>query len=159
MNNLKIIQEMFALQTRLYSNVLADFNEEVAQTNIGESSNHIAWLAGHIVSSRHGLCNVLGGDIREPFPEYFEKGKGVQELKYPTLKELTNGWKDISKRLEELLQNITEKRILEEAPFKVPMGDGSIGSVIGFYAHHEAYHIGQLGLARRYHGQAAMKYN
>lgn len=122
--------EMFAMQTRLYNNVLNQINEENAQLKSGTSSNHFAWLAGHIMSSRHSLCNLLGGKNEEPFPVLFEKGQGIQDVKYPSLQELTAGWDELSSLLIELLSSISNDRLSSEAPYKVPMGDGSIRSVI-----------------------------
>ncbi|WP_155208447.1 hypothetical protein [Xanthovirga aplysinae] len=33
-----------------------------------------------------------------------------------------------------------------------------MAKMLAFFAHHEAYHIGQMGIIRKYFGEAAMEY-
>lgn len=157
--NLTSVKEIFELHTRLFLNVLEGISENDAQQPLSESTNHIAWLTGHIASSRHAVTKLLGGSNEEPYPELFSKGKGIEVVTYPSLTELKADWADTSDLLMKLLDEIEPKKLESEAPFKVPLGNGSIRSLITFFAHHEAYHIGQIGIARRYFDYDAMKYS
>ena len=153
------VKEIFELQTRLFKNVLSDINEKNSQERLRGNTNHIAWLTGHIVSSRHAVVNLLGGKLDYKFDDLFAQGKGIDDTKYPNLNDLKSAWESCSTDLLNKLDKLKEEALKEEAPFKVPIGNGSMRSLITFFAHHEAYHIGQLGILRKYFGSDAMKYN
>lgn len=151
--------EIFQLHTRLLINVLDKVNDGHAQTQILPNTNHLAWLTGHVVSSRYAVCNLLDGNIEEPYPELFSKGKGIEKITYPSLSELTETLTYISNILQELLSNLPYEKLQELGKFKMPLGNGSLRSQIVFFAHHEAYHIGQMGMIRKCLGLNAMRYN
>lgn len=153
------VKEIFELHTRMFLNVLEGINENDAQQPLSESTNHIAWLTGHIASSRQAVTNLLGGSNGEPFPELFANGKGIEAVTYPSLTELKTDWADTSGLLMKLLDEIEPEQLEAEEPFKVPLGNGSLRSLISFFAHHEAYHIRLIGIARRCFGYDAMKYS
>ena len=44
------------------------------------------------------------------------------------------------------------------APTKTPIADETLGGMLAFLMHHEAYHIGQMDLLRKYLGKDAMSY-
>ncbi len=151
--------EAFKLQTRLYRNVTKDISEEHAKGIVGGSPNNIAWITGHLFSTRHMLGTVLGITDREPFPELFERGKGMQQgVEYPAMEELTNGWEEFSEKIIARLANMTEDELQAEAPVQTPISENTLRGFITFICHHEAYHIGQLSLARRHFGYEPMSY-
>lgn len=157
--SLQPLIEAFKLQTRLYRNVTKDISDEHAAAGIGNSTNNIAWITGHLFSTRFMLGTVLGITDREPFPELFERGKGIQEgVKYPTMNELTDGWEEFSEKIIEHLSNMKEDELQAEAPVQTPIAENTLRGFITFICHHEAYHIGQISLARRYFGYEAMSY-
>lgn len=153
------VLEIFELQTRLLKNVLNEINEDYLQVRPEGNINHMAWITGHVVSSRHGIVNLMGGQLNYQYDDLFGQGKGIEDTQYPSIEELTSSWKSISEMLMKKLAEISTEQLKEEAPFKVPLGNGSMRSLITFFAHHEAYHIGQLGILRKYFGADAMKYN
>jgi hypothetical protein len=157
--------EIFRLHTRLFRNVTRDINDEHAQTPIGGtpmggSPNHIAWITGHIVSNRYMLATILGLTAREPFAELFESGKGIQEdARYPSMKSLADGWDALAEKVIAKLESLTEDDLEADPPIATPVvSDNTLRGFITFLAHHEAYHIGQLSLARRFFGYEAMEY-
>ncbi len=155
---LNLITAQFELHNRLFKNVVEGLeNNKSAQLN--EYTNHAAWLAGHIVSSRYALTNVLGAGVTEPHPGLFEHGKGINPAaEYPGLDTCAKDFDEITPKLEEKLKSLTAEQLNAEGPFKVPMGQ-RMDQIIAFFAHHEAYHIGQLGILRKYFGKEAMKYS
>jgi hypothetical protein len=149
----------FRLQERLFNNVTAEISDTHSLQRMNQNTNHMAWLIGHVVSTRYMILNVIGGNAGEPFPDLFAQGKGLQEnAAYPTVKELTKDWNSVSQLMEEKLNSLSETELNANAPFPTPCGT-SIKNFISFCAHHEAYTLGQLGLYRRFHGYTAMKYN
>lgn len=150
--------EMLNLQTRLFKNVVEGITEDHAQTRLNDDTNHIAWLTGHTVSSRYAMAHLAGLNEQEPYPDLFGKGKGIEDGTYPTLLDLTKDWDHISHKMIEAISNLPEATLTQQAPFQLPIGDPSMRGAFTFFAHHEAYTIGQIGIARRYFGYEAMKY-
>ncbi len=158
-NSIKHLISQFNLQTRLFNNVTVGVTDSDAQTQMNENTNHAAWLTGHIVSTRFMLANVLGLNVKEPFPALFENGKGLDKAaKYPSMAELTKDWKDLSEKMVVALSSLNEAALENKMPRPVPTGD-TIGDFIAFLIHHEAYTIGQLGISRRFFGLEGMKYS
>ena len=156
-NKLDLLVSQFELHTRLYNNVVEDL-EEVKNNRLNDYTNHAAWLAGHIVSARYLIGNLLGVADQEPHPETFGQGKGIDmELDYPLIATDEKEFNEISPKVLEAFKNFPEEKLEEKAPIPAPTGD-SIGALITFLLHHEAYHIGQLGILRKYFGKEAMKY-
>lgn len=151
--------EAFKLQTRLFRNVTKDITEDHASGLFGGSPNHISWITGHIVSTRYMLGNVLGLSDREPFPELFERGQGIKEdAKYPSIEKLTAGWEEFADKIIARLESLNEDELLADPPVQTPIAEYNLRGFITFICHHEAYHIGQLSLARRHFGYEPMSY-
>lgn len=145
-------------QTKLYGNATIGISDNDAIRQMNTNTNHVAWLCGHLVSTRYFLANVLGLNVQEPFPELFADRKGLQkDATYPSQELLTRDWAPISAILMAKLQTLTKEALNEKIPSSVPTGD-TVEALIAFVAHHEAYTIGQIGLYRRYFGYEAMKY-
>lgn len=147
------------LQTRLFKNVISGIDEEAAHKKIEGSPNHAAWIAGHLVSSRYILVNMIGMTDKEPHPELFANRKGIQaDVKYPSMDELTKGWDEIGKKLTARLSEMTEEELSNPTPFQIPTGNNTLQGLAAFISHHEAYTIGQLSIFRRFLGLSAMSY-
>ena len=158
-NSIKHLIDQFNLQTRLFNNVTIGIGDDDAQKQLNSNTNHIAWLTGHIVSTRFGLAKGLGLPVQEPFPELFENQKGLdKQAKYPSMQELTKDWNSLAEKIGNVLNSLTEEALQSKMPRTVPTGD-TLGDLICFLMHHEAYTIGQLGISRRFFGLEAMKYN
>ncbi|MFN0276658.1 MAG: DinB family protein [Chitinophagales bacterium] len=158
-NSIKHLINQFNLQTRLFNNVTSNITDADAGKSMNENTNHIAWITGHIVSTRYMLANALGQNVQEPFPTFFENGKGMDKTAtYPSMQDLTKDWGFISEKVTTALAGLTDEATDTKMPQPVPTGD-TLGDFIAFLAHHEAYTIGQLGIYRRFHGLDSMKYN
>ena len=156
---LQPVIEAFKMQTRLFRNVTKDITEEHAKAHFEGSPNHIAWITGHLVSSRYMLGSVLGLTDREPFPELFESQKGIQhDAKYPSMDKLTADWENFAEKIIDRLESLSEEDLQSDPPIQTPIGDNTLRGFITFICHHEAYHTGQLGLARRFFGYEPMSY-
>ena len=139
--------------------VTRDITEEHAKAHFANSPNHIAWITGHLVSSRYMLGSVLGLTDREPFPELFERGQGIQDnAVYPSIDKLIEGWEELSEKIMDRLGTLTEDDLQADPPIQTPIADNTLRGFITFICHHEAYHIGQLSLARRFFGYEPMSY-
>ena len=151
---------MFRLHTRLFVNTIEEMTEEQATNQLTEDNNHAAWMAGHLLSTRYMMVNLMGGRESEPNPELFEQGKGIiPEADYPDLATIKSNWMAISEKMVAKLESLTEEQLSEESPLPTPIGGKEMRDTIAFFCHHEAYHIGQLGFLRKSLGLDAMKYN
>lgn len=157
--NIQYLAGQFNLQTRLFSNVTAGVPDANSVKTLNENTNHIAWLTGHIVSTRFMMAAVLGITAQEPFPALFANSKGRDAAAvYPPMNELTRDWNSISEKIAAALEALPAEALQTKMPQPVPTGD-TLGDFLGFLMHHEAYSIGQLGIARRFFGLEAMTYN
>ncbi len=153
------IIDMMKLQTGLFNNVTTGIADAHATVRTNGNTNHMAWLTGHLVSTRYTMAALVGLELQEPYPELFAKGKGFDEnTTYPTMAELTAQWSEVSEALIAGLSQLTEEQLNGPAPFQVPFPDPTYRGVLSFFAHHEAYHIGQIGLLRKYFEYESMQY-
>jgi len=67
-------------------------------------------------------------------------------------------WNAISGIISEALANLPADALEADAP-NVPIPGGKLGDFFDFLMHHEAYHIGQMGILRKFLGKESMKYN
>ena len=82
------------------------------------------------MSTRVMLVNLLGGSARDPHPDIFGKGKGIDEsLAYPSLKRSMADWEAVAPLLTEALKKVDDKVLAAKAPFPTPMGE-KLGEVI-----------------------------
>ena len=158
-NSIAGLTTMVKLQTKLFKNVCADFSEEYAQKTLSKDTAHIAWIAGHLVSSRYALAGLFGADVKEPFPDVFGQGKGMdQSLSYPSMADLLKDWNSVSEKLSERLESLSDDELSASAPYQFPIEDSTMLGLLVFFVHHEAYHIGQIGIARKFFGFDALAY-
>ncbi len=157
-NTIKHLINQFKLQSRLFHNVTSGISDADAIRTMSPHNVHIAWLTGHTVSTRYSLANALGCGISEPFPDLFRNEKPMDKaVAYPTMKELTQDWDSVSETLESALLAVSDETLDAKIPRPVPTGD-TLGDLVSFLIHHEAYTLGQLGIYRRFHGMERMKY-
>lgn len=152
--------DQFNLQTRLFNNVLKDVDSASYSKLPSQSSNNYEWLAGHVLNARYNLANVLGLNLKSPCASQFDNFKAYEAgIAYLPVDELRKDWPKISEKMVAKLEELDDKFISSPAPFRVPVADTTMKGIIAFFAHHEAYHIGQLGYLRKYLGLPAMSYD
>jgi uncharacterized damage-inducible protein DinB len=151
------IASQFDLHTRLFNNVLDDITDSESDKRANENVNHIKWLAGHLVNTRLMMKDMAGLEADPKFAVF--EGKLDSSIKYPTLDVIKTKWNEIAGKLSTGLKNLPEQVLNGPAPTKTPIGGDTMHDFLGFLMHHEAYHIGQLGIMRKTVGKEAMKYN
>jgi uncharacterized damage-inducible protein DinB len=76
------------------------------------------------------------------------------------MKSLADGWDALAEKVIAKLESLTEDDLEGDPPIATPVAsDNTLRGFITFLAHHEAYHIGQLSLARRFFGYEPMEYS
>ena len=157
---LQPVIEAFKMQTHLFLNVTSDITEEHAKAHFGGSPNHIAWITGHLVSTRYMLAVWCWGlPTGNPILNFLKAGKGIQDdIDYPSMNKLIAGWEDLAEKLIDRLESLTEDELQADPPIQTPIGDNTLRGFITFICHHEAYHIGQLSILKRHFGYEPMSY-
>ena len=155
MNTLK---HQLDLHTRLFNNVLDGFADSETQNRANDQVNHLKWLAGHLTSTRFGFKDLAQLGEADPYGDLFGHGKALDPAgDYPDIASIKANWNRISEKISAAFGQLSPE-ILEADALKVPIGNGKMGEFLDFLMHHEAYHLGQMGLLRKYLGQPAMSY-
>jgi len=125
-----------------------------------EDLNHLLWVAGHLLHTRTLVLKLLGVEYPLSWAAIFGRGaKQAPNDQYPTPAEILRAWDDVASRLENGLEGATAEQLARDLPQTSPAPppfDGKVSGRIAFLSLHEAYHLGQLGLLRKWlgYGQA-----
>ena len=149
----ELLSSTFKFQEGIFQNALIGLTDELAHQRPSEQNNHINWLLGHLLHCRYMLSNMLGIEAENPFGNsYWE---AIENKAYPRLDELVKYFPTISSLLIEKLSDMTD----EELDAKPAPDKPSTTEIVSFFAYHEAYHLGQIGYARKMIGLDALKSN
>ena len=144
---------MFQFQGTIYDNAQANLTEAQAMQRPTEHNNHMNWLLGHVLHCRYMLANMLGVQAENPFGQRY--WTEIEDGEYPTVAEVVQHFPAISKQLTEALNGLSDAQLDARAAEDKP----SLTEIVSFFVYHEAYHLGQLGYARKALGMDAMKAN
>jgi hypothetical protein len=155
-------RSLLDLQTRLYLNCLVDMGDAQASVQPSPGVNHAAFIALHLLDSRFVLARLLDLSTHNPFGAVLEAASTIEDvLIFPSLEELRSTWNDLAPSLDARLGGLSSAALDAPCPNGLPVlkiGEGCILDAIAFLVHHEAYHIGQLGLLRKFLGFSPMSY-
>jgi len=148
------------LNSRLFTNCLADVTEEQARLRPSDTTNNAAFVAAHMAESRYYTLKVLGAERPNPLVPYLGEWRGIDEIeKWPSLPEIASAWTDASTALEARLEEIAPAELDAPSGTQMPIEDTSVLGLLMFMVQHDSYHLGQLSLLRKHCGLPAMKYS
>ncbi|MBN1434352.1 DinB family protein [Candidatus Fermentibacterales bacterium] len=122
------------------------------ESRFGEA-NSIHWIIGHLAGARRMLCGLLGMPASShmlDWSRFFNMGSSHSEVEeWPDCDSLIEDFRDIGLRLCRRLDEMPPEEL--EKPVARPgwSEDAKLWQAVGFFAWHEAYHLGQIGLIRR----------
>jgi uncharacterized damage-inducible protein DinB len=155
------LAEILRLNTRLYRNCLANLSDQDARERpAGKGpTNSAAFVAAHLVDSRHYLLGLLGKDSPSPLKGADGGFNDISKVSsYPALSEIRTAWNAAGDALDRQLNAATAAQL--DTPFKdFPVETPTLLGVLAFMVQHESYHLGQLGLLRKHAGLEAMAYS
>ena len=135
----------------------ADLSPEEWLQRPGETSNHIAWIAGHMIWTRLMLLRRLGTEWAQPWLGSFTRGTKIQDpSQYPSKETLLAAWTEVSGILSDALENASEEVLAQPASQGPPSPDGKVSGVVCFLAIHETYHLGQVSYLRGWLGHKGL---
>ena len=139
------------LNARLFLSALGGVADDVATTRPNSNTNHMAFIACHLLDARHYLAEYTGLATDKPFKDILEGAKGIEDIaEFPALANILSEWKAISEKLSEHLPKLEERTLTADSPQSFPVEDKTVLGGITFLLEHESHHIGQLAYLRRY---------
>ena len=159
MKNHLLIQ--FDLHHRLYNNVLDGFTDEETNRRLQgyKKMNHVKYLAGHLLNAQYGLAEIAGVGFDVKWNELFAaagQSEAKDDIAYPHIDEIKSEWNKLYEETRHGLEKLAPEDLEKEAPYEF---FSSAGEMWAFLSHHQAYHIGQIGILRRGFGKAPMRYD
>ena len=145
------------LNTQLFQRVLEPVSERDFTRRLTDRTNSMQWIAGHLVDTRAQMVRLLGAEVSVEGLEPFRRPLDPT-ASYPAKADLLRAWREVSGSLERELRRATPAALTGPAPMRFPVAEQTIGGAIAFFAQHEGYHIGQLGLLRKACGYAAVRH-
>jgi uncharacterized damage-inducible protein DinB len=147
------LEQSFALVYQTAEANLADLSPEVSLAR-PEGGGHCAnWILGHLVKVHNGVMEVLGEDPVWEDERLDRVDRGPIEgpddaLDWEALRERFLGSRE---RCLAAVRGLTDEELEER--LTDPFGEEtSRAGLLASLAFHQAYHVGQLGLARRVAG-------
>jgi uncharacterized damage-inducible protein DinB len=152
--------EIFKLNSRLFLNCLDGWKEDQARWRPAPDANSAAFIALHLVDSRHYIAKILGVTMENPFA-FLAEARTIDDVKtWPPLAEVREAWKAVTGNMRERFKTLAPEDLAAKAEWaEMPMDDRTNLGMVIFMMQHESYHIGQLGLLRKQAGLPAMSYS
>jgi uncharacterized damage-inducible protein DinB len=146
------------LNTGLFLNCVEGLDDTMARRRVAERTNSIAFLAAHLVETRHYTAGVLDAPLPSPLPPAVARARSLDEAgPLPVLTDLVAAWEVVSAHLAVRVERL-DTPFLARPAGAFPGSDGTALGALAFLAQHESYHIGQMALLRRQLGLPAMSY-
>jgi hypothetical protein len=116
--------------------------------------NTMNWIVGHVVRARNQALGLLGATPLFEDADFEAYGAASVATGALPLDELKRRFDALGAPLDAALRRTSPQHLSAAAPFS-PTGnpDETVGTLLASIAFHEAYHLGQTGLARRLLGK------
>ncbi|MCC5942104.1 MAG: DinB family protein [Balneolaceae bacterium] len=153
----------FDLHQRLYNNVLVGFTDEETNRRLPgyPHISHIKYIAGHLLNSQYGIAMLAGLKTEVKWNDLFAvmgQSEARDDISYPHIDEIMKEWNDLYRPVREKLYRMNDDQLMELPPEPFDAVSESKGQLWTFITHHQAYHIGQIGILRRAFGKDPMSY-
>ena len=165
-NEKKQLLAQYELHNRLFKNVLDGLTDEETNKRVNDNKqmSHIKYIAGHILNAQYGFAALGKVTVERKWDDLFApqgKSSAKDNIQYPAIDEIKDEWKKMEDKIRVGLTNLTDEELNSEPPFPF-IFDPFENTVAGFWSflnHHQAYHIGQIGILRRGLNKEPMRYD
>lgn len=153
------LADLFRLNTKLFRNTLAGFDEVDATARPNEHTNSAAFIGGHLVESRAWMGRYLGLDTKPPFGGVLEHAASLEQIsELPKVAEVRSAWDTLADVVSVRFDELTADQLEAAGTQKFPGVAPTVLGGVAFLLQHESYHIGQLAYLRKYLGLPPMSY-
>ena len=150
---------LLRLNTHLLLNCFDQVTDDQASLRVVPQVNSMAFLAAHLIDTRHELLTILGGSSDNPVRTHLANARSIDDIVgLPGLPALLSAWRQVASAIEERLAAVDDAALDAPSGRRFPGGDPSTLGALAFLVQHDSYHIGQLAMLRRVHGLPAMRY-
>jgi uncharacterized damage-inducible protein DinB len=149
------IAGIFKTNTELFKKTINPVPPERWFASPGNDSNHLMWIAGHVVVHRAKVLRILGQQWSAPWEGLFARGtQAAAPEQYPQAAEIVQAWDEVSGKLASSLAGTAEETLAQPVSKGITL-DGKVSGQIAFLSFHESYHVGQMAYLRKWlgHGQ------
>lgn len=149
--------ESMRVSNQLYKQALAGLSEEELHRCPSSDTSSMLYIAGHLAGSRCLIAELAGLNCENPWKRLFRRGSAIKPpSEYPSIGEVLALWDQVTSLLETGLVEITVSKLAEPCPVDFPFKNKSTLGGIAFLFYHETYHIGQMGLLRKWLGHESL---
>jgi uncharacterized damage-inducible protein DinB len=150
---LKPLIGVLSINNAMYLRALAGMDQESAERRLNARTNSLAFVACHVLDARYYLMRMCGHEMTNPWREMFDAAQDVSDMKeFPPVYELATVWDEVHEATMAHLEGLSAADLDADSSHGFPFEDRSVLGVITFLTFHEAYHVGQMGLIRKYLG-------
>jgi len=151
---------LLRLNTHLLLNCFDQVTDEQATQRVVPQVNSMAFIAAHLIDTRHELLGMLGGSGDNPVRAHLADARGIDDvIDLPALSDLLSAWEQVASAIEQQIAQLNDAALDAPSGQRFPGGDPSTLGALAFLVQHDSYHIGQLAMLRRVHGLPAMRYS
>ncbi len=152
MSELSELGKRYLWNDEMLKPILAGFESEDWQQQPG-AGNSALWLVGHLTYARRMVLRILGEEIPtadwEACVGLGSSGK-LDLAKIPSPQDLLEEFNALGKQLAQKLSDMSEEEAQTALEKPMPFGVKTRKDVAHFFYMHDTYHVGQLGLIRRF---------
>jgi len=152
------LKSQFATCDYVGNKILDGMSHEDSLKQPAMSGNCVNWVLGHIILTRIQYMPLIGGKSEFPENDFARYKQGSPPLTDPSqaapFEELVDAYEKLQAAFQEGFDRVTAETLAQRPPFGAEKNpDETIGSLLAKIAFHEAYHLGQTGMLRRYAGK------
>jgi hypothetical protein len=147
------------LNARLFRNCLHGVSDAESLARPDARTNHLAFVAAHVVEARHALARELGLDAGEPFGGRLAAARSIDDVAdCPALAESLAAWDALDAPIVRHVAALPAAALDAPAAARYPVDDPTVLGALAFLLQHESYHVGQMALLRKHATGRAMRY-
>jgi DNA transformation protein and related proteins len=147
------------LNSDLLLNTLDGLGDDDARARLPGGGNSLAFLAAHLIDTRHFLAERIGQPLANPVAPYLSEARSIEDIPaWPSLDELRRAWRAVSAHVHSALVGMSAADLQRPNADRFPLADGTQLGMIAFLVQHDSYHVGQMAFLRRQLGKPAMSY-
>ena len=148
---------IFSINDRLITRSLDGLEEAELWRRTTEHNNPLLWVVGHVVQTRADAMKLFGAAFDTGWGTLFTRGAALQDpSRYPALAAIVETRANVTTAWLDALASLSAERLASAAAGPQLPNAKTVADQVGFFAMHEAYHVGQLSYIRKALGKPGL---